>query len=237
MKDATAGPVATYDAAPEPGADAPLPCPPCPVCHAPGTVHFAHEGGRHYLQCPACLATFMHPAHRLDAPGEHAYYQTHQNAVDDPGYRRYLSHLATPLLPRLTPGSHGLDYGCGPGPALASMLGEAGHTMTLYDPLFHNDASVLESCYDFITCSEVAEHFHDPAAEFRHLNALLKPGGLLAVMTSFLADDARFAQWHYRRDPTHVVFYKPATFEHIARQHRWRCEIPVANVVFMHKDG
>src|SRR5690606_24896975 len=106
------------------------------------------------------------------------YYQTHQNALDDPGYRQHLSHLTTPLLPRLTPGSHGLDYGCGPGPALAAMLGEAGHTMALYDPLFHNDASVLESCYDFITCSEVAEHFHDPAAEFRRLNGLLKPGGL-----------------------------------------------------------
>lgn len=210
---------------------------PCPVCHCGESGQFAREGGKHYLRCPACEATFMHPAQRLDPAGELAYYQTHRNAVDDPGYRQYLARLAAPLLPRLAPGSHGLDYGCGPGPALAAMLSEAGHRMALYDPLFHNDATVLEGRYNFITCSEVAEHFHDPAAEFCRLNRLLKPGGLLAVMTSFLADDTRFAQWHYRRDPTHVVFYKPATFEYIARQHGWRCEVPTANVVFMRKDG
>lgn len=237
MKDAPAGQMAAHDDATETGSDAPLPCPPCPVCHAPGTVHFAHEGGRHYLRCPACQATFMHPGQRLNAAGERAYYQTHQNTVDDPGYRQYLSRLTTPLLPRLAPGSHGLDYGCGPGPALAAMLSEAGHEMALYDPLFRNDLAALTQRYDFITCSEVAEHFHDPHAEFRRLHQLLKPDGLLAVMTSFLSDDEKFARWHYRRDPTHVVFYKPATFEHIARRHGWRCEIPTANVVLMHKNG
>ena len=35
-----------------------------------------------------------------------------------------------PLLARLGPASHGLDYGCGPGPALATMLREEGHGVT-----------------------------------------------------------------------------------------------------------
>ncbi|WP_382321659.1 class I SAM-dependent methyltransferase [Hydrogenophaga sp. UC242_53] len=89
--------------------------------------------------------------------------------------------------------------------------------------------------HDFITCTEVAEHFHDPAAEFRRLDALLRPGGWLALMTRFQTDDARFAQWHYRRDPTHVVFYREATLRWLARHHGWHCEVPGANVVLMQK--
>lgn len=91
--------------------------------------------------------------------------------------------------------------------------------------------------YDFITCTEAAEHFHHPAAEFGRLAPLPAPGGWLALMTSFLNDDVQFAQWHYRRDPTHVVFYRPATFRHLARLYGWQCEIPCPNVALLHKAG
>jgi hypothetical protein len=92
---------------------------------------------------------------------------------------------------------------------------------------------VLARRYHFITCSEVAEHFHDPAAEFARLAGLLQPGGTLAVMTRWLADGVDFARWHYRRDPTHVVFYRPATFRHLAQQHGWRCELPAPDVALL----
>ena len=89
--------------------------------------------------------------------------------------------------------------------------------------------------YDFVTCTEVAEHFHRPADEFDRLERLLRPGGWLAVMTSFQTDDARFAGWHYRRDPTHVVFYRAETFRTIAARHGWDCEIPAKDVALMRK--
>ena len=98
--------------------------------------------------------------------------------MDDPGYRRFLSKLADPLRGRLAPGAHGLDYGCGPGPALAAMLREAGHEMALYDPVYYPDTAPLQARYDFVTCTEVAEHFHAPAQEFDRMGALLRPGGL-----------------------------------------------------------
>jgi cyclopropane fatty-acyl-phospholipid synthase-like methyltransferase len=88
------------------------------------------------------------------------------------------------------------------------MLREVGHTVRLYDPLFFPDAAPLAARHDFITCTEVAEHFHRPGKEFERLAAMLRPGGWLAVMTCFQTDDARFEQWHYRKDPTHVVFYR-----------------------------
>ena len=83
----------------------------------------------------------------------------------------------------------------------------------------------------------MTEHFHHPAQEFSRLNQLLTAGGWLGVMTMFLTDDDAFPQWHYRRDPTHVVFYQAATFEVIARRHGWQCEIPCPNVALLHKPG
>ena len=49
--------------------------------------------------------------------------------------------------------------------------------MKLYDPFFYPDKSVLKAHYDFIACTERAEHFHDPFAEFDRLDSLLKPKG------------------------------------------------------------
>jgi len=159
----------------------------------------------------------------------------HQNLSDDPRYRQFLAKLSEPLMERLGSSLKGLDFGCGPGPALAAVLSEAGHSMTLYDPFFFPDSRPLKETYDFITCTEVAEHFFDPAEEFDRLDAMLRPGGWLAMMTCFQTDDDRFAQWHYRKDPTHVVFYRETTFHVIAEQREWTCECPVKDVALMRK--
>jgi hypothetical protein len=113
---------------------------------------------------------------------------------------------------------------------LGAMMTEAGHGVTLYDPYFQPDPVPLQAVYDFITCTEVVEHFHRPAEEFDRLGAMLRPGGWLAVMTCFQTDDTRFAQWHYRKDQTHVVFYRAETLQRIAALRGWFCEIPVKNV-------
>jgi hypothetical protein len=74
-----------------------------------------------------------------------------------------------------------------------------------------------------------------PGAEFGRLDGLPHEGGLLAVMTTFQTDDAAFDRWQYRRDPTHMVFYRDTTFREIARRRGWGCEIPYSNVVFLRK--
>ncbi len=207
----------------------------CPVCLFRETAHFSRIDERDYWRCLTCEATFLDPT-QLPAPAlECEQYRLHRNEVDDAGYRAFLSRVADPLLARLAPGLSGLDYGCGPGPALATMLIEAGHRMAVFDPLFFNEPALLKKPYDFITCTEVAEHFHRPAAEFARLNKLLMPGGWLAVMTCFQTDDAAFSRWHYRRDPTHVVFYREATFHWIAGRYDWSCQIPCANVALLKK--
>lgn len=209
--------------------------PHCPVCTQPRTVHFLTVDARDYWRCLTCEATYLHPDQLPSAQAEAELYETHRNEVGDPGYRRFLNKLAQPLLERLPGDLQGLDYGCGPGPALAAMLREAGHQMTIYDPLFFDDRAALERHYDFITCTEVAEHFHRPAQEFKRLDSMLRDGGWLAVMTIFQTDDAAFARWNYRRDPTHVVFYRASTFLYLAQQMDWQCEIPCLNVVLLRK--
>ena len=191
--------------------------------------------GRDYWRCDFCEATFLDPGQRLVAEEELAHYRHHRNDPDDPRYRRFLAKLADPLLTKLRPGMVGLDYGCGPGSALAAMLREAGLEMSLYDPFFEADRAVFDREYDVITLSEVAEHLFDPASDFGRLDRLLKPGGWLGVMTCFQTDDDRFAHWHYRRDPTHVVFYRPATLQVVADQQGWRLEIPSKDVALMFK--
>jgi len=205
----------------------------CPVCLGWRTRNFCATDEREYRRCETCAATFLPPRFLPDSATELSHYRLHINDPDDAGYRAFLNRLAQPLLARLPPHQSGLDFGCGPGPVLAAMLRAAGHQVALYDPYFQPDRSTLQRTYDFVTCTETAEHFHRPAEEFSRLRRLLRPGGCLAVMTQFLIDDCRFATWHYRRDPTHVVFYRHETFRWLACRHGLECEFPAENVVLL----
>jgi hypothetical protein len=202
----------------------------CVLCGGVATP-WAEVGGAEYFGCGECGLVFLSPARRPDAGAERARYDTHRNDPSDAGYRAFLERLAGPLSARVPAGAAGLDYGSGPGPTLSVMLGERGYDVALYDPFYAADASVLRRRYDFITCSEVVEHFFDPAAEFARLAGLLRPGGWLGVMTELLDDDIDFATWWYLRDPTHVCFYRAATMRWIAARHGWRLERPSRTVV------
>ncbi len=206
----------------------------CTLCDTPAST-FSEVEGREYFRCPCCQLTFEHPD-KLPAPQEEkAQYELHDNRPDDPGYRRFLSQLATPLTARLAPGAKGLDFGCGPGPALATMLQEQGFSCATYDPIYAPDSTPLEGHYDFVTCTEVIEHLHQPAREWDWFARHVKSGGWLGIMTRWLTDDDSFARWHYRRDPTHVCFWQPATFEWLAREQGWTLELVGNPVVLLQK--
>ncbi len=207
----------------------------CPVCRTNTCSGFLSAGGRDYLRCETCQAVFLNPGQLPSAQEERDHYTLHENDPGDPRYRAFLARLAEPLMARLKPGSRGLDYGSGPGPALAAMLREAGHEMMIHDPFFPCDEDALHRTYEFITCTETAEHFHRPWEEFQRLDALLEPGGVLGLMTCFRTDDHLFETWHYRHDPTHVVFYKEETLRFLAAQLGWDCEIPRKDVAIMRK--
>lgn len=196
----------------------------CILCTHNSARRFLSVDSMDYWRCERCLATFLDPSQMPSLEVERHQYQMHENDPADDGYRHFLSRLAEPLLQVLPPQRQGLDFGCGPGPALAMMMEEAGHQVALYDPFFYPHEEALQQQYDFITCTEVVEHFHRPARQFELFEHLLKPQGWLAIMTCFQTDDEAFAHWHYRRDPTHVIFYREETFHTLADDFGWHCE-------------
>ncbi|HEU4669444.1 MAG TPA: class I SAM-dependent methyltransferase [Dyella sp.] len=192
----------------------------CPLCGAATGAPWRETTGV-YRHCKQCDLVSRDPSTWLDADAERSYYGTHDNRIDDPGYRRFLSQLADPLIARLAPGARGLDYGCGVAPALAAMLTDAGFPTVGYDPFFAPDAGLLDARYDFIACTEVLEHMHDPLSDLARIDALLKPGGWLGLMTELRPPMADFARWHYHRDPTHVGFHSEASLRWIAARFGW----------------
>lgn len=209
----------------------------CPLCRSADVAADAEAHGRSWFRCASCALTFLHPAQHPDAEAERAHYGTHENDPQDAGYRRFLARLSVPLVARLPAGAEGLDFGAGPGPALAAMLREQGFRMRIFDPVFAPDAAVLERAYDFITATEVVEHFFRPREEFDRLDGMLRPGGWLGVMTGVRQEDRSLSSWRYARDPTHVCFYAPATLEWIAGHYGWRIERPHPDVALFRTPG
>ena len=185
----------------------------CPICSGTNVFSFQLIGSIEYFRCKTCLGLFTDPKSRLSPEKEKERYSLHNNDVDDPEYRKFLSKLFDPLIKKLKKESRGLDYGCGPGPALASMLREEGFSVDIYDPYFFPDESYRDKVYDFITCTEAAEHFYEPQKEFNKLDQVLADKGILGVMTNFYEDTINFEDWYYRKDPTHVVFYTTKTLK------------------------
>jgi hypothetical protein len=207
----------------------------CSLCHSANVVLYAEVHARRYFRCFICSLVFMDPAHRLRAEAELEHYRTHENDPSDAGYRSFLSRLSIPLAQRLPPGADGLDYGAGPGPTLSLMLQEQGYGVQIFDPFFSPDSSVLDRTYDFITATEVVEHFFSVREEFDRMDRILRPEGWLGIMTEVLSEERTFSTWRYGRDPTHVSFFSPDTLQWIAQHYGWNIEQPQANIVLFHK--
>lgn len=209
----------------------------CPLCSGVDLSPYTRDRRRPYLGCATCGLVFVPPGWRLTRDDERAEYELHCNEPADPGYRAFLSRLAQPLMQRLVPGDRGLDFGCGPGPALAEMLREAGFDMVLYDSFFRPDETVFDRRYDFICATEVVEHLHQPGRELARLWALIKPRGWLGIMTKLVRDREAFDKWHYKNDPTHVCFFSEGTWRWWAEGRGAGLEIIGADVILLQRGG
>ena len=196
---------------------------PCPLCASPEVIPFHKDHSRVYLRCRICRLVFVPREYHLSALDEKAQYDHHENSPEDSGYRQFLNRLFEPMNARLTPGSCGLDFGSGPGPTLSVMFEEAGHVVSIYDPFYAPDRSPLSRQYDFVTASEVVEHLGNPAEDLQCLWSCVRPGGVLGIMTKWVGDEASFANWHYKNDPTHVSFFSRETFDWLTAE--WSAEL------------
>lgn len=204
----------------------------CTLCAQPSTP-FCEDKKRQYFRCATCDLIFADPSTHLAVEDEKSIYAFHKNDPDDTRYRQFLSQLSAPMLEKITPGMHGLDFGSGPGPTLNLMLEQAGMTMSVYDIFYAPDQGQLDQQYDFVTCSEVVEHFYKPDQSWPELIRLVKPGGWLGVMTWLFTQDTTedFRRWSYKGDLTHVSFYTPRTVQWIAEHFGLGVEIVSERVI------
>lgn len=202
------------------------PKPDCRLCNSKNVGAFEtckeKTGERFYWRCFDCDYVFLDETQLPSAQEERAVYDLHENSPEDAAYVDFLSQIVTPLkehLREISPNNFtkltGLDFGCGPGPTVSTMFSENNWDVQNYDPIFFPSPSPWEQQFDFIISTEVFEHFHEPGPTISKLWDLLKPGGLLAVMTSLRTPENSFQKWHYRRDPTHVGFFSKRTVQHL----------------------
>lgn len=185
----------------------------CLLCHSETSLVLAST-----FDCSVCGLRFKDPQTFLAIDAENERYRHHNNDSQDEGYRRFLNKLILPLTSFLPRNFISLDYGCGSGPTVSLLLNELGGDVYNYDPLFFADQSLLtKDKYDVVTSTEVVEHFRSPDKDWRVLIELVKPGGLLGIMTQFLKPETDYSGWWYKNDPTHVVFYREETFNFLAR--------------------
>lgn len=206
----------------------------CPLCEGARVEEFhrgedPHLGELLYYECGNCRLVFLPPRMHPSESEARAHYEQHENRPSDERYIDYLRTLALPVRAMTGFGAMGLDYGCGPAPAMDRAFGE-GTFVTSYDPLYRDRPAALVRTYDFITCCEVAEHFADPRGEFVRLDSLLRSGGVLGVRTEPRDPSGDFAQWWYHRDPTHITLYCAQTMEWIAGWRHWRLKRESGNV-------
>lgn len=208
----------------------------CPLCLSSDTFDFYHKKQHVYYHCKHCYLNFLDPQFHLNRHEEKKLYDNHENIVDDPNYRKFLSQLFIPLSKYLKSGSKGLDFGCGNGPALAKMLEEAGHKMALYDLYYYPDKSVLNQHYDFIVSSEVFEHLYQAREILDELWTCLKPSGLFGIMTQQYEDLEKFKNWYYINDPSHVIFFHQETFIWLSKKWNAKFEMLTDKVVIFRKN-
>jgi hypothetical protein len=197
----------------------------CPLCTNGTAEPFHRDRKRAFFRCPRCDLVFVPPEFHLSPETEKARYEFHSQSLADSGYRDFLNRLCRPLAKKLSPGAHGLDFGCGQTPTLSVLFKETGLECSDYDLHFANDPAVLEKQYDFLTCSETMEHFCRPREEFERFLRLVKPGGWIGIMTQLRDEAPPFEKWFYKEDATHLCFFSRKTFQWLEKTYGLRLEL------------
>ena len=186
----------------------------CPLCNSTSTL-FCEKTKHLFYKCNTCHGIFR-PKHTiLTAEEEKTHYEKHNNDVFDERYQNFVSPIVNAVLQDFSSEAKGLDFGSGTGPVIAKMLTDKGYQVQNYDLFFANEPSLLNQKYDYISCCEVMEHFHQPYKEFELLKSLLLPKGKLYCKTEVFNNQKPFENWYYKDDFTHVFIYQHKTLEWI----------------------
>lgn len=199
----------------------------CPLCGAPAGLS-GHLPTRPFFACCSCGLHFVPSEFHLSPAQEYRRYLLHRNSLTDAGYVTFLmgavESLKTHVISSAGRPARVLDYGSGPTPVLVQLLNKEGFLALGYDPYFGDQAVPgceltahvpNEGLFDAVVSNETVEHFRNPGKEWAAMVSLLRPRGVLVIVTRLVLPGVDLASWYYAGDPTHIAFYSLDTFRHI----------------------
>ncbi len=190
----------------------------CPLCL--NTKLFTMITGpdkRTYRSCDSCKLIFTDTRYQPTRKEAEKRFKTNKNGIQYPTYLEILKQAFKPDLPFINSSLTGLDYGCGPEPTLSTFLDQEDITCDSYDPIFFPE--LPQKQYDFIFSTECFEHFFLPAKEMQQIKKMLKPEGILIVLTELWTNAEAFAKWNNAKDAMHVSFYHRITMDFICTKY------------------
>jgi len=192
----------------------------CKICKSRTTTIVESKKEFSYYRCSFCGFIYLDDDFKLEKEAEKAQYDLHNNGFESEGYVQMFENFITEAIaPYLDDIESVFEFGSGPGPVLSELLKRRGLEVDIYD-LYYAPKKVYESkCYDLIVSTEVFEHLSRPMEILEMLAEHLTERGYVALMTKFPPkDDQKFLDWWYRRDPTHISFFTPKSFELMAEK-------------------
>lgn len=203
----------------------------CPLCE----TKLENRADEHYYLCSMCFAYVKDKKYYFTLQQEKRRYQEHKNDINDLHYQNFTAPITKNILEKFSKNHLGLDYGCGSAPVITSILKSKNYKIKMYDPFFFPNDDYKKYQYDYIFSCEVFEHFYNPKAEIKKLISLLKPNGLLLIMTHLYNGVRSFNKWYYRRDPTHVFIYTAKTINYISQSFNLDLEKQTERIIIFKK--
>ncbi|BCR36481.1 class I SAM-dependent methyltransferase [Mariniplasma anaerobium] len=191
----------------------------CKLCNSKHMITYKHpKFDMIFHECLDCEVIYKDKSQILSEEDEKKVYDLHENTIDNPGYVNFLTNfIDSAVIPFIKKGI-ALDFGSGPGPVLQHILNtKYQFKCDIYDYYYAKHKKVFDKKYDLITSTEVFEHLSNPISILNQFHEILKSQGIVSIMTLFYPKDQEtFFDWFYIRDPSHITFFTPKTFEVIA---------------------
>jgi 2-polyprenyl-3-methyl-5-hydroxy-6-metoxy-1,4-benzoquinol methylase len=195
------------------------------------------------VRCRRCALVYTNPR-----PRPEAIFAGYRNAVD-PDYAREDSsrsinaHLSLHTLKRFAHSGRLLDVGCSTGyflnaarldfevQGLELSAWAAGYARDRLRLDVQNagleEADLPAAHFDVVTLNDVVEHFTDPKAALLRIGTLLRPGGLLYLVTpdieSLSARVMRGRWWGLR--PAHIFYFSPKSLTALLQETGFEVEL------------
>lgn len=187
----------------------------CKICQAPTVNIKDFKKELIYYRCQLCGFVYLDDIFIVDEVREKKQYDQHNNNLENEGYvRMFELFIDDAIEPYVSKIKSVLDFGSGPGPVLSELLKRRGLEVDIYDLYFSPQKVYEHKKYDLISSTEVFEHLGKPLEVLELLANHLNSNGYIALMTKFPPKDNQdFLAWWYRRDPTHISFFTPKSFE------------------------